>query len=83
MLDRRGEAVATLADRLDDAGLLGPLVEEAAQFAHRPVQHVVGDEDVRPDAGHQFLAGDDLARALGKRDEHLHDLGLDLNRLVA
>ena len=81
--DRRDQAVTALADRLDDSRRLRPFVEQAAQFPDCPVQHVVGDEDPRPDARHQFLARDDLARALDEGDEHLHDLGLDLHGLAA
>ena len=82
-LDRHGQPIAALAYRFDHTRLFRPVIEQAPQFPDCTVQHIVGDEDACPDARHQLFAGDDLAGPLGERDQHLHDLRLDLHGLSA
>ena len=74
-MDRGNQPISPLADGLDIRRLRGFIPERLAQLANRAMQHVVADEDVRPDPRHQLLAGHDLAGNFGERLEHLHHLG--------
>ena len=82
-LDRHSQPIPALAYRFDHTRLFRPVIEQAPQFPDCTVQRIVGDEDACPDARHQLFAGDDLAGPLGERDQHLHDLRLDLHGLSA
>lgn len=75
--NRRDQPVAALADGFHVGRVGGVITEGAAQLANRPVQDIVGDEDIGPDARHQRIAGHDFAGGLGEALEHLHHLGLE------
>ena len=76
--NRPDEAVATASDGVEEAGLLGIVAENLADFADGGIDAVFGvDEDfIAPEAFSNFCASDDVAFASGEQDEQLHGLAL-------
>lgn len=68
----RQQPVATLADGLDKARLAAVVAELAAQLGDGLVHRVIAVEAAVPHLDQQLLGADDLAGALGQRDQHFH-----------
>jgi hypothetical protein len=65
---REAEAVAALGDGLDPDGLLGVVVEGAAQLRDQLRQGVVPHHGVGPEGGSDLLAGDNLVLAAREQE---------------
>src|SRR5262249_23728035 len=66
---RRKEAIAAAVQRLDEARLVGVVVQRLAGFQHRALEHTFGDVDIGPHRIQQFLFGDQPALPLGEVEQ--------------
>jgi hypothetical protein len=69
-----GEAVALADDGLDETGFLRVIAESHADLADRGIDAVIDiDEDVlAPEAGRDFLSGDEFPVTADQQDQQLH-----------
>jgi hypothetical protein len=82
-LHRRGQAIAALRNRFDDA-MGGSIVPQVmTQFGDAVRHRLIGDHDVAPDLPVQHLARHDLASVLGQAHEHVHHPGLETHLRIA
>src|SRR5437773_113509 len=55
---------------------MGIIAQHATQFRDGALEHIVGDEGVRPYCLEKFFFGDSLTRVLGQTHQYFHYLSL-------
>ena len=75
--------VAGFGNGFDHSRTMRVVGEGLAQLDDGVADRVAADHGAGPDRRLELPAADELPRSLGEMDQHRHDLGLELDRLIA